>query len=97
MYLELRPRAVEDLRQIRDYILDQAGERAAEVVRKHLMTRFEKLRRKPNLGIASSHPAIRILSPIKYPYRIYFTVVDQSVVILHIRHTSRPLPKLEGL
>ena len=55
------------------------------------------LRRRPALGIASSHAGIRVLSPAKYPYRIYFSVIDGAVVILHIRHTRRALPKLEEL
>ena len=97
MRLELRPRAVVDLAEIRDYLLQHAGEHAAERIRQHLVQRFKMLLRRPILGIASSHPGIRILSPSKYPYRIYFAVVDQSVVILHVRHTARDQPKLEDL
>jgi plasmid stabilization system protein ParE len=44
------------------------------------------------LGIGSVHPHIRILNPIRYPYRIYYTVQGNEVVILHIRHTSHQAP-----
>jgi toxin ParE1/3/4 len=97
MNLELRPRAVSDLVEIRDYLLEQASEQAAERVRCHLLKRLDGLCRSPANGRRSSHPNIRILSPTTYPYRIYFTVVDQTVVVLHIRHTARRLVDPGGL
>jgi plasmid stabilization system protein ParE len=97
MKLEFRPRALFDLIEIRDHLLDSADEQAAERVRLHLMTRLKRLERQPTLGIPSSFPTIRVLSPTKYPYRIYFTVLATEVVILHIRHTSRQLPELGTL
>ena len=89
MRLELRPRALADLENIREYLIEHSGDVAAERVRKHLVQRFDALGRRPILGVKTSHPDIRILSPQKYPYRIYFAVVGQAVVILHVRHTSR--------
>ena len=40
--LEFRTRAVADLADIRDYLLELAGEQAAERVRRHLVQRFER-------------------------------------------------------
>ena len=97
MDLVLRRRAVRDLEQIQERLLDRAGEQAADNVRRHLAMRIERLRSKPDLGIFSDHPDVRILSPTKYPYRIYFMTTDMAVVILHIRHTARRAVKLEGL
>lgn len=97
MRLELRPRAVADLADIRMYLLEHASEQAADRVRRHLLRRLETLQKNPRLGIASSREGIRILSPSKYPYRIYFTLTDKAVVVLHIRHTSRRLPDLRRL
>jgi plasmid stabilization system protein ParE len=97
MRLELRPRAVNDLKEIRDYLIEHYSEKSAERVRLHLVKRLESLRKRPAQGTASSHPDIRILSPLTYPYRIYFTVTEEAVIILHVRHTSRALPKLEEL
>ena len=39
-----------------------------------------------------SNPEIRILPPTLYPYRIYYTVQGDDVVILHIRHSARSEP-----
>lgn len=85
-------RAAEDLDEIVRYILEHAGAEAAEMVRVHLLARAAKLGTLEQRGVRSSHPAIRILSPAKYPYRYYFTRVTGRVVDLHIRHSARDLP-----
>lgn len=97
MRLEFRPRALADLVKIRNGVAKRANPQAAENVRRHLLQRLERLRKKPDLGITTSRPDVRILSPTKYPYRIYFTVTDEAVVILHIRHTSRRIKRLDRL
>jgi plasmid stabilization system protein ParE len=47
------------------------------------------------MGALTSDPLLRILQPTRYPYRIYYTVQSDEIVILHIRHTARRTP--EGL
>jgi hypothetical protein len=49
------------------------------------------------VGLATSNPHIRILPPTRYPYRIYYTVQSDELVILHIRHTARLAPDDLGL
>ena len=93
MKVRLHRRAREDLEEIRDYLRQNAGPESADKVRLYLKLRIERLGRSPFLGIASSEPGIRILSPTLYPYRIYFMRMDDTVVVLHIRHTSRDVPK----
>ena len=97
MKLEFRPRALADLEEIRDFFLAQNDDDKAERIRRHLVQRFNALTQKPNLGVKTSRADVRILSPQKYPYRIYFTVTDTSVVILHVRHTSRDALKLQDI
>ena len=91
--IKLHRRARADLAAIKAYLMREAGARSAERVRTHLNARILRLSRHPNLGITSDEPGIRILSPAKYPYRIYFTVTGDTVIVLHIRHTSLPLPE----
>ncbi len=97
MKVRLHSRAQRDLREIRDYILAQYGSATAEKVRKHLKERILRLGREPQPGISSSEPSIRVLSPTRYPYRIYFTNTPDAVVVLHIRHTSRQVPEIDDL
>ena len=93
MKVRLHSRARRDLIEIRDFIRQTIGPESAERVRRHLKERLERLGRLPQLGIASTEPGIRVLSPGLYPYRIYFTLTHDAVVILHIRHTSRLEPE----
>jgi toxin ParE1/3/4 len=92
MRLRYDPRAIQDLSDIRSYLVAHAAEKAAEKIRRHLQTRANRLRTRPFMGIASEHPNIRILPPTQYPYRIYYAIRDEEVVILHIRHTARRPP-----
>lgn len=97
MRVRLHPRAQRDLAEIRDYIRARSGPASAELVRRHLKERIERLSQQPQLGIASTEPGIRVLSPTRYPYRIYFTNTPDAVVVLHIRHTSRQVPDMGDL
>ncbi len=91
--VRLHRRARSDLASIRDYLLQHAGPAAAERVRRHLLARMMRLGDFPATGIATDEPGVRVLSPTKYPYRIYFAVTETTVVILHVRHTARRVPE----
>jgi toxin ParE1/3/4 len=88
-------RALKDLEAIRRYIAKD-NPAAADRVNQHLKVRIGQLSRDPLRSVAASSPQFRILFPTKYPYRVYFEVATDHVAILHIRHTSRQQPKLQG-
>jgi toxin ParE1/3/4 len=92
MKLRWDARAVQDIRQIRSYITAHGSPTAAERVRRHLRGRVYRLLTHPFIGVVSTNPHIRTLPPTRYPYRIYYTVQGDDVVILHIRHTARLAP-----
>ncbi len=85
-------RALDDLRDIRRYIAQRGSPAAADRVREHLRTRIARLLSKPLIGVLTSNPEIRILPPTRYPYRIYYTIQGDDIVILHIRHSARSEP-----
>lgn len=89
MRLRFDPQALRDLVAIRDHLTETAGTEAAERVRAHLKQRLARLLERPATGIATTMPGVRVLSPTRYPYRIYFTIDGRTIVILHIRHTAR--------
>ena len=93
MKIRLDAQAKSDLKEIRDYLLQHARETAANRVRDHLRTRIARLAKTPAIGVRTTDPNVRILSPAKYPYRIYFSVQPDTIVILHIRHTARRTPE----
>jgi plasmid stabilization system protein ParE len=92
MRLRWDPRAIQDLREIRSYIATRGSPKAADNVRRHLRARANRLCTHPSLGRPSSNSDIRILAATRYPYRIYYAIRDDAVVILHIRHTARQPP-----
>jgi toxin ParE1/3/4 len=91
--VQLHRRARRDLADIARYLVENAGEASAERVRLHLRAKIGRLARFPMLGIATTEPDIRVLPPTKYPYRVYYTVTDTAVIVLHVRHTARELPE----
>jgi plasmid stabilization system protein ParE len=56
------------------------------------MRKIMQLSRLPHIGTSTSVPKVRILAPTRYPYRIYYTVQGNDVIVLHIRHTARGAP-----
>jgi plasmid stabilization system protein ParE len=97
MKVRLHRRARSDLEAIRSYLLKHAGVQAAERVKEHLRTKIARLAHRPLIGTATDDPDIRILPPTKYPYRIYYTVTDSAVIVLHIRHTAQRAPTDVGV
>ena len=95
--VRLDAQAKRDLLEIRSHLIQHAGITVAERVREHLRQRINRLRDLPLMGVVTSEPAIRILPPTRYPYRIYYTLTSEAVVILHIRHTARRDPDLDEL
>jgi plasmid stabilization system protein ParE len=92
------PRAARDLRSIHDRLVQESGAPAAKRVRAALRKSARRVALQPFLlGRATSDPEIRILSLTRYSYRMYYTVSEIAVVILHIRHTSRLDPDLGEL
>jgi plasmid stabilization system protein ParE len=90
--VRLHRRAQVDLQSIRDYPLQHTTSRSAEHVRRHLMRKIAQLATAPQIGTATSNPKIRILPPTRFPYRVYYTITDEAVVILHVRHSARQDP-----
>jgi len=90
--VRLHKRARQDLDDIRDYLLKHASARSAERVRAHLRTKIGRLATLPRMGAPTSDASIRILPPTRYPYRIYYTIKPNEVVVLHIRHAARRAP-----
>ena len=93
MNLRWDARALQDLRDIRSYIAAHGSPAAADHIRQHLRARVVRLLTNPAIGVATTNRQIRILPPTRYPYRIYYAVLGDDVVILHIRHTARSAPE----
>ena len=81
-------RALADLAEIRDYLVERSPV-GAERVRLHLVETIEHLANYPLLGRATDEPDIRVIALTRYPYLVFYAVVGGEVVILHVRHGAR--------
>ena len=80
--------SVRDLDEIRAYLIE-LGPSGAERVRQHIAQTIERLGDFPFLGRATDEPGVRVLPLTRYPYLIFYTVLTDTVAVLHIRHGAR--------
>lgn len=79
--------ALADLADIR-YLAERSPS-GAERVRLHLVETIDRLADFPFLGRATDEPGIRVMALTRYPYLVFYAVVANEVVILHVRHGAR--------
>ena len=95
--IEIDPRATEDIDQVLVWLGEQAPHKVEEwfdslVLEIHsLETMPERCPLAPENGRWESELEVRQLLFDRYPsiYRILFTVIDQTVRVLQVRHGSR--------
>ena len=88
MKVRLDPRAVGDLDEIRAYLVERSPG-GAERVRRHIAETLERLGDFPFLGRQTDEPGVRVLPLTRYPYLIFYAVLDETVAVLHVRHGAR--------
>jgi toxin ParE1/3/4 len=86
--IRLDERALADLAEIRDYLVERSPS-GAEHVRLHLVETIDRLADFPFLGRATDEPSVRVMALTRYPYLVFYAVVGDDVVILHVRHGAR--------
>lgn len=82
------PRALSDLQEIRDYLV-QRSSTGADRVRLHIAETIDRLSDFPSLGRPTDQPGVRILPLTRYRYLVFYAVIRSEVVILHVRHGAR--------
>ncbi|MCA6120781.1 type II toxin-antitoxin system RelE/ParE family toxin [Bradyrhizobium sp. WSM 1704] len=96
MKLRFARRARNDIDQIHDYISEHSRRAATAVVRQIRLT-IELLARYPGLAGKPDIPEVRVLPTSRYPYLVYHRVTEHELIILHIRHGRRDVPKAGDL
>ncbi|MCP4619390.1 MAG: type II toxin-antitoxin system RelE/ParE family toxin [Bradyrhizobium sp.] len=87
-------RALADLEQIADYYSTNASPAVAESIEHRFREVIDRVCRMPDAAPrVSQRSEVRVVTVVRYPFRIFYRVRRDTVDILHIRHTSRrPLP-----
>jgi toxin ParE1/3/4 len=88
MRVRYSKRAVADLIGIAGYI-GEHNPRAAQAVEKRIRASVDRLGKLPFIGRPTSDPSMRLLPIARYPYLVFYEVLEGEVVVHHIRHTRR--------
>ena len=92
----LTAEAQDDLRQIRDYVLDEGGFRAARYVMGSVITAFRALARTPGQGHRredlSSREELRFWSV--FSYLIVYRIDKKPLTVVAILHGNRDVEQL---
>jgi len=88
MRLRVTRPALRDLESISSYISADRPSTAAKVVAQ-LLDRAHGIAAHPNSGQVTDRPTVRLVVVPQLRYRIYYSIMDDEIRILHFRHTSR--------
>ncbi|HEY0331253.1 MAG TPA: type II toxin-antitoxin system RelE/ParE family toxin [Rhodopseudomonas sp.] len=90
MKLVYSRRALADLEKIAAYYLEHASPTIAESIGLQLARVIERIVQTPDAAPRlSQRSRVRVATVVRYPYRIFYRTRDDTIDILHIRHTSR--------
>jgi len=88
MRVRYAPRAFADREQIFDYLRKHSASGARNVMAS-MRAAVAQLGEQPHSGYATDDPSVRVKFIGRYPYKIFYRVRDDTVEIIHIRHTAR--------
>ncbi|HEY1245687.1 MAG TPA: type II toxin-antitoxin system RelE/ParE family toxin [Hyphomicrobiaceae bacterium] len=89
MNLRYSPRARRDLAEIADYLTARSPNGALSVERRIRKT-IDLITAFPGAGRRlDRRPAVRVMPLGRYPYLIFYTLHDDEIVVLHVRHGAR--------
>ena len=90
MKLVYSRRALADLNGIATYYVASASPAIAGTVERRLVDVIDRICRTPEAAPrVSQRSQVRVVAVVRYPFRIFYRVHDDTIDILHIRHTSR--------
>ena len=90
MKLVYSRRALADLDEIATYYSASASPAIAQSIERRLGDVIDRICRVPEAAPrVSQRSQVRVVAVVRYPFRIFYRLRDDTVDILHIRHTSR--------
>jgi toxin ParE1/3/4 len=88
MRVRYTARARNDLDTIYSY-LNERSPAAASAVLKRIRDRVDRLADFPFVAPVTELSGIHGLSIVRYPYKAYYRIMDDEVVVLHVRDARR--------
>ncbi|MDA9400271.1 type II toxin-antitoxin system RelE/ParE family toxin [Bradyrhizobium sp. CCBAU 45389] len=82
--------ALADLEDIATYFASNASPAIAEAVGRRFSGVIERIRAAPfSSPRVTQRSQVRVVTVVRYPFRIFYRVSGEVIHIVHIRHTSR--------
>jgi addiction module RelE/StbE family toxin len=88
MKIRYAPQARADLDEIFAY-LDERSPAAARSVKARIISAIRRLADHPAMAPETDESAVRELTIVRYPYKVYYQIEGDEIWVVHIRHTSR--------
>ena len=93
MKLVYSRRALADLNAIATYYTASASPAIAQAIGRRLESVMDRISRAPEASPrVSQRSEVRTAAVVRYPFRIFYRVRNDTIDILHIRHTSMRPP-----
>ena len=90
MKVDYAPRAQADLVEIGEYSHRTFGRAVASALEIYIRLTVARIAAMPESGeVIPEREGVRVVPLVRYPFRIFYSVVRDTVTILHIRHTAR--------
>lgn len=90
MKVEYSNRATADLRKISAYSRDTFGELVTESLEARIRAVVDHISRGPlSAPQLEQKPHTRVVSLVRFPFKIFYRVYPDRIRIQHIRHTAR--------
>ena len=90
MKVDYAPRAQADLIEIAEYSRRTFGRAVASALEIYIRLTVARIAAMPESGeVIPEREGVRVVPLVRYPFRIFYSVVRDTVTILHIRHTAR--------
>ena len=89
MKVRYSPRAIADLNNTSDYLKTKSVS-GAVAVEAAIMTCIKLIGEYPRSGrVIEQRPNVRVMPLSRYPYLVFYTIAENGIVVLHIRHGAR--------
>jgi addiction module RelE/StbE family toxin len=90
MNVEFTKRAVRDLHEISSYTRQQFGDRVAVALEARMREIVVQIADAPESAPrVEQRPGMRVVPLGRYPFRVFYRIVGDTVRIVHIRHAAR--------
>jgi toxin ParE1/3/4 len=90
MKVEFAPRASADLTKIGEQSRRAFGDAAAVALETYIRATIARIAFIPDgAQRLPQRPEVRVVPLIRYPFKIFYTVIEDRLMILHIRHAAR--------